>query len=248
LAPNADGFIIPTSWHNDNAVAGAIWEVNGVPGGAPDFGFITSTGNGTAIYTAPSNVPSPSVVSVTCIRPFGVSNVILYSHIKIVGNTLYEVDIVDENINYVQGIKYRDSASLYFTLNPGRANTTFDITKDSIDNVEPFAYPPSADVDICHYEWQADAIGTINITSASASLSDMGNGSSLLTVRAVSSGGSVSLFKITCPNVDAKNQGGEPKPSETFVLPFVISDTSKAVQLIGGPSTGYVRLTAKKLQ
>jgi hypothetical protein len=65
----------------------------------------------------------------------------------------------------------------------------------------------------------------------------MGNGSSLLTIRAVSSGGSVPLFKITCPNVDAKNQGGEPKPSETFVLPFIISDTTAPVQVMGGPNS-----------
>jgi hypothetical protein len=124
-----------------------IWEVNGVPGGSPDAGFVVSTGNGPAVYTAPSNVPSPSVVSVTYKRPFGVSNIVLYSHLKIVGNTLYEVDIVDVSLNYVQGIKYKDSASLYFTLNPGRINKTFDITKDSIDYAEPYAYPPSADVD-----------------------------------------------------------------------------------------------------
>jgi hypothetical protein len=164
-----------------------------------------------------------------------------------VGNTFYEVDIVDLNFDYVQGIKYHDSASLYFILNPGRINSTFDVTKDSIDNAGPTAYPPSADVDICHYEWQPDAIGTVNITSASASLSDIGTGSSLLTVRAVNSGGSVPLFRITCPNVDAKNQGGEPQETSTYVLPFIISDTSSPVQVFGGPNSAYVRITAKKL-
>ena len=45
----------------DNSKASVTWQVNGVAGGDPVHGTITSTGT----YTAPANIPSPPTVTVT---------------------------------------------------------------------------------------------------------------------------------------------------------------------------------------
>jgi hypothetical protein len=44
---------------------GVTWSVNGVAGGNSSLGTIITNGTDTAVYTAPANVPSPPVVSVT---------------------------------------------------------------------------------------------------------------------------------------------------------------------------------------
>jgi hypothetical protein len=59
-----------TATVSGNANTGVTWQVNGVSGGNPTAGFISTTVLGTAneaIYLGPSSVPSPAKVSVTAV-------------------------------------------------------------------------------------------------------------------------------------------------------------------------------------
>ncbi len=50
---------------NGSESAGVTWSVNGASGGSPGTGTIAATSSTTALYTAPPNVPTPSIVTVT---------------------------------------------------------------------------------------------------------------------------------------------------------------------------------------
>jgi hypothetical protein len=50
-----------------NGPQAVIWEVNGIQGGNPKFGTITSVLGATGIYTAPTKIPNPAALTVTAL-------------------------------------------------------------------------------------------------------------------------------------------------------------------------------------
>jgi hypothetical protein len=209
------------------------------------------------LYTAPAKIPSgqnPVVLSTTVNYisqavingpPPTYRERILTYLVKIVDANVYRLDIVDWDGIATDKIDYYDSADIFIRVGPDNISH-YTVPVDSIENFPPFAYPSSATgSDGCSYTWIPEPIGTVNVTDASVSYTQMGNDNYFVIINCAEANGNLPWFTIACPNAGTTDEHKDPSIPANLQFPVFLNtdNTSYDSLLTGTALKTHIRLT-----
>lgn len=219
LGPNGDEDLAPLIKVKNYKT---IWSANGVVNGNSTFGTLTPSVL-YATFKAPAKVPSQNPVAVSALvdvkfkyhgKTFDKTS--LVSNITIIDGEKYLLEI--RQTETASPFVYRDTASLTVIISADGKVTFSDIL-----NFAPVTNPGTASVGGCTATWIPDAIGEMNITSVTGTLSgSSGDPERDLILQFTHSGTVSPKFHRACPPAGSETLGGLAIPGFPAVLFFTL--------------------------
>ena len=217
-----------------------VWSANGVVNGDATSGTVTPGAQGSAIFKAPEKVPGQNPVTVSAqvntrkgftYEGKGFDKMMLLAYVKITDKEKFKLDLrVTEPTPGL--LVYTDSATMTVQIN---ADGTVDIL--DVQNFNPKVVPESFTADGCTISWVHDAIGEVNITSATGITTGT---DPILILNFNHSGTMFPTFKSDCSGI-VEIKDGFPILGSPSSLTFTLDHTSPSFEIDDGHV--YAKLT-----
>jgi hypothetical protein len=134
-----------------SAGATISWDVNGIAGGNATFGTITVTGAATATFTAPQNLPSPSIFQIHAVSgsASATATITLSSGISVALSPLSATLNFNQRQTFTPTVSNSTNSGLSWTVNgvPNGSTAVGQVCVQNSSPCQPPAIPFSGDVD-----------------------------------------------------------------------------------------------------
>ena len=222
------------NWENTGERSGSSqpeWAVNNIKGGNSTIGYIVpqisdADYNLPAVYRAPTKVPSPSTVWVTCTEQLGASKIILRSKITIVDGSGYHVKISYQ-------AEDNEGGSYFNWKDEGSFDVIISGNKGYVQNItNPNAFIKlDSNTSTCITTLVEPPVGPINIVADSSSVFIVPGSNVSIFFNALSRNNYIrdAVWSALCPGGQPIQSGGGYGPPFPDIIQFKMTNDQQTI-------------------
>lgn len=215
-----------------------VWDVNGVVGGSAALGTVTNTGAATTTYTAPADLPSPSVVTIDAVA----AGITASAAATIVSNVTISVApgsgniAVQQRASFTALVSNASDTSVVWTVN-GVANGNTVLGQVCVTNSNPCVPPAGAGTTTIDFLAPA-AVPSANPVALTATSNADPTKSASAQIKIVGTGGGSSNVTISPANAFLPPSGSSAPSQLQFAASVTGSSNTDVIWSVAGGVSG----------